>query len=206
MTCPYTSRQLRAYRESIGAPWFELAWSLNVFVVRSEQVGRWDDWLIVCAVDEHGREVYHASPVTGEAWEGEWTDPTHPAGCIYVLDQHAVSAYAPGLHKGRRALRQVGQLRYVRWAGDGVPSVAQLEAMAGAEWAVFVDNRGTHIHDRVSDRQPAKPARDDSEGCVVFLRRPDRDHVLALVAEQLRHRGSDRVSVTFVRAIKLGAR
>jgi len=188
----------KALRESVGAPWFTAPWDLNLIVIRSGRVGRWDDRIVVATVDDTGREIVLVCQATGDAWEGEWTNPTHPDGCIYVLDQHVPGGYALGEHKGRPALRQQRPFHCVRWprTRGTVPTVEELEELAefGHD---FTENRGTHIHNRVSDRAPEAPATNDSEGCTVTLYQHQHAALIELVKVQKRVRGSDVVSPTF---------
>jgi hypothetical protein len=197
---PPTFQQLRAYRLSRGLPWFDDPYDLNLAIVRGELVGEWDDLVCIAYIDEDGREVVESWPCTADAWRGEWADPTHPDGCVYILDQHVPGGYKPGLHRGRLAMRQARPFHYVRWpaALGRVPSVQDLEDRAALHG--FHDNRGTHIHNRVSARTPVRPARDDSEGCVVTLRQHHMRSIRDLVALQQRHVGSAVLSPTFVRA------
>lgn len=193
-----TYEQLRALRQRLSLPWFTDPWDLNLVILRSDEVGRWDDLLCLAYVDGDGREHVEVIPCTSDAWVGEWTSPTHPDGCLYILDQHVPGGYGPGLHKGRPALRQREPFRYVRWPRrDRIPTVDELEALAAS--ASFTGIRGTHVHNRVSDRVPERPARDDSEGCVVVMRAGDIHVVMRLVELQRRHVGTDTVSPTFAR-------
>lgn len=191
-------QRAKALRESIGAPWFTKPWDLNLIVVRSGKVGEWDDRVIVACLDDDGREVVHVCRATGDAWVGEWTDPSHPDGCIFVLDQHVQGGLVLGEHKGRPALRQNKPFHCVRWppARGTVPTVAELEELAefGHD---FTENRGTHLHNRVSNRTPEKPSTDDSEGCTVNLYYHQHIGLIELVKIQRDRIGSAAVSVTF---------
>lgn len=193
--------RLKAYRESIGAPWFVKPWDLNLVIARSGQVGAWDDLIFVACMDDGGRRVVERLTATGDAWEGEWAKPTNPAGCIYVLDQHVPGGLIRGEHKGRPALRQNAPFRYVRWPPDRgrVPTVAELVALPA-----FTGNNGTHLHNRVSNQTPAKPSTDDSEGCTVNLYYHQHSMMIELVETQEDRHGSTVVSPTFCQRSALG--
>jgi len=185
---------MKAYRAKIEAPWFHRPFDLNLFVVRSGNVGLWDDSVLVAFTDDGGRECVESYTVTGDAWYGEWTKPTHSDGCIYVLDQHVSGGLELGLFKSRQAMRQCKDFRYVRWPkGKGyVPSVTELQLQPS-----FSGNRFTHIHNRVSGYAPMKPRTDDSEGCTVFLYQHQYAGFLRLVIEQKKRYGSAIVSPTY---------
>lgn len=185
---------LRSYRGVIGAPWFTAAWDLNLFVMRSNFVGQWDDLVIAATCDDAGRDVVLCCTATGDAWGGEWESPTNAAGCIWTVDQHVKGGLTLGEHKGRPALRQAAPFRYVRWpAGAGhIPTVADLELLPA-----FTANVGTHIHNRASDKTPLEPATDDSEGCVVNLYQHEHAALIRLVEQQKARHGTATVSPTF---------
>jgi hypothetical protein len=187
----------RTYRELNGFPWFVEPWDLNLLVVRSGKVGVWDDVVLVACVDEAGREIVQRVRATGDAWEGEWTEPTHPMGAVYVLDQHVPGGLILGEHRGRPALRQRVAFRCVRWAPDGqVPTVKQLEQLGQVAW--FEEIRGTHLHNRRDGQAPAKPVRDDSEGCTVSLWYHQHAAMIELVKRQQEVHGTAVVSPTFL--------
>ena len=199
---PPTARQCEWYREEQGYPVFREPYDLNLLISRSEAVGQFDDVATWWWYDRDGRVGSWSCVVTSSAWAhpdgGEWVHHTHPAGCVYIVDQHCPGAYRPGLHNSRLALRQQDDrhMLYVRWPpGRGrAPTVPELEALPR-----FRAYCGTHMHDRASARRPDRPARDDSEGCVVYWSRADRDHAHQLIERQIVHVGSDVVSPTFVR-------
>lgn len=195
-----TYEALRQLRYAVGAPWFTEPWDLNLIVLRSGTVGVWDDTVAVALMDGAGREVVHLVCATGDAWSGEWTDPTHPDGCIYVLDQHVPGGLHLGEHKGRPALRQRREFLCVRWPkGAGrVPTVAELEALPP-----FSGLRGTHLHNRHNGQSPAKPRPNDSEGCTVSLYRHEHAGLIELVKVQQELRGSSIVSPTFAKLADL---
>lgn len=191
--------KLREYRNDNGLPWFTKPWDLNVFVLRSGTVGAWDDLVAVCCYDDADRPVIQRVRATGDAWEGEWLDPTHPDGTVYVLDGHYPRGYKYGKHKGRICMRQNADFNCVRWPADGtVPTIAQLEARAAAGHS-FMANRGTHWHNRFSGKAPAKPLKDDSEGCTVSLYYHQHTAGMELVRLQNRYRGTDVASPTFLK-------
>lgn len=194
---------MRAYRDSVDAPWFTKAWDLNLLIARSGRVGQFDDLILLACVDDAGRQHARKFMATGDAWEGEWTDPTHSDGCIYVLDQHVPGGLDLGEHKTRPALRQVKPFRYVRWPGGHVPTVVELEERAAAH--AFTDNRGTHLHNRASGRAPDVPQTDDSEGCTVTLLYPDHVSLIEFVKQQGTYRGSTIVSPTYCKRSALRA-
>lgn len=187
----------RAYRESIGAPWFTAAWDINLIISRDDVVGTWGDRAFACTVDDAERIVVQTIRCTSDAWEGEWAAPSHPDGCVWVLNQHVPGGFTLGEHKGRPALRQARPFLNVRWpASSGVPTVEQLEARANAGFA-FSDVRGTHFHNRVNGDAPARPRPNDSEGCTVSLYYHQHAALIALVERQRDVHGSTVVSPTY---------
>lgn len=193
------TERLRAYRASIGAPWFSAPFDLNAFVARSPNVGRWDDVGLIATCDDAGRDWVLQLTVTSDAWAGEWTSPTNPDGCTYILDGHYPQGFDLGEHRGRPALRQVAPFRYVRWKGDHVPTVAELDALAPVS-GIF----GTHWHNRASDRMPGVPATDDSEGCVVTLPQWEHAALIRLVQIQRDRHGTSKLSPTFCKRAAIG--
>lgn len=194
---------LRALRYAKGLPWFTKPWDLNLVILRSGVVGVWDDLVAMACIDDSGREVLQLARATGDAWEGEWTNPTHPDGCVWVTDQHVPRGFVLGDHKGRPALRQPYEVHfeYVRWPRSmgRVPSVAELEAQPH-----FMAYCGTHLHNRHNGRSPAKPRPDDSEGCTVNLYRHEHAAIIELVKVQKEVHGTAVVSPTFAKLSDLG--
>ena len=64
--------------------------------------------------------------------------------------------------------------------------------------------RGTHWHNRVSNRTPEAPSTDDSEGCTVSLYYHEHLAGIELVKIQKQKRGSAIVSPTFCQRSALG--
>lgn len=191
-------KKLKEYRETRGIPFFTEPWDLNLFVLRSDTVGSWDDLILVTCIDDSRRRIVERIRCTGDASEEEWVDPTHPDGCIYVLDQHVPGGLVLGEFKGRPALRQNADFLYVRWAVDGlIPSVADLEARAADH--SFSANRGTHIHNNWDGKAPPKPRPDESEGCTVPLWRHQHAALIELVRQQQKFVGSAVVSPTYLK-------
>ena len=190
--------RLKSYRLAIGAPWFTDPFDLNLFVFRSGQIGAWDDRVIVACTDDAARPLVESFVATGDAWVGEWKNPTHRDGCIWILNQHVPGGLELGSFKGRPALRQVKPFRYVRWPiGTGrIPMVSDLLALE-TDGADFAANRGTHIHNRVSGRTPNRPAPNDSEGCTVLLYQHQHAALIQLVEEQRARHRTGIVSPTF---------
>lgn len=196
-----TYDQLREVREAMGAPWFTAPWDLNMIIARTNHVGEWDDRIFVACVDDNGREVVESFVCTGDAWEGEWLDPTHSGGCAYVLDQHVVGGLRRGTHKGRDALVQAKPFYFVRWDPETgrVPTVRELEALALEPGRKLYDVRGFNVHDRYNGQAPDKPAKDDSEGCTVQLYKHRHTMLMGMMDLQLEFRGASSVSPTYVR-------
>ena len=191
---------LEQYRRAIDAPWFTSPFDLNLIIARSGNVGIWDDQVLFAFTDDGGRNVVEAYTATGDAWEGEWTDPSNAEGCIYILDQHVPGGLELGKFKNRRALRQQKPYEFVRWPKEynRIPTVAELEALDRQ-----TGNQGTHIHNRVSGLAPLKPGTDDSEGCTVFLYQHQYAGMLRLVEEQKKRHGSTVISPTYCKLTAL---
>lgn len=195
--------RLKEYRLDNGLPWFAKPWDLNAFVIRSGTVGEWDDQVVIVTHDDADRRVIQRVRATGDAWEGEWIYPTHPDGTVYVLDGHYPSGWKYGLHKNRICMRQNADFNCVRWPADGtVPTIAQLETRA-VDGHSFMGNRGTHWHNRFSGKSPAKPQKDDSEGCTVSLYYHQHTAGMELVRLQKRYCGGDVVSPTYLKRSSL---
>ena len=198
-----TCSELRDIRTAAGGRWFTKPFDLNLVIVRSQVLGRWDDTAFWAFTDDAGRELVEAHTVTGDAWEGEWLNPSHRDGCLFILDQHVNAAFAVGKTKvgtknERTCLRQRSPFDYARWVANGsIPTPAQLEALARSG-AKFTAVRYSHLHNRVSGRTPEKPATDDSEGCVVYLYQHQFVAMLELVAQQKARGHGDTVSATFI--------
>lgn len=192
-------KKLKEYRESRGLPWFSKPWDLNLFVLRDGVVGNWRDTVLCTCVDDAGRRVVLRTKCTSDASLHEWTNPTHPDGCIYVLDQHVPGGLVLGEFKGRHALRQKEDFLYVRWPKSKgyVPKVSELEVLAVDH--SFSANRGTHLHNRRDGSAPAKPIPDDSEGCTVNLYRHEHAALIEMVKQQRRFHGSAVVSPTYLK-------
>jgi len=185
--------RLRTYRERIGAPWFTGPHDLNCIILRGEP-GTWGCLAALAYLDLDGVEQVSCYAATSYASAAEWPAPTHPDGCLAILDGHYPGAWAPGEHHGRWALRQVAPMRYVRLTGP-VPSARDLEVAGQA--SSFTALRGTHWHDRRDERTPARPILDDTEGCVVTMSTGAHRKVRRLVELQVEHVGSGVVSPTF---------
>ena len=182
-----------------GYPWFTAPWDLNLICLRTDTVGAWDDLLVCAFSDDAGRQLVYPVTVTADAWAGEWTDPTNPDGCVYILDGRYSVGLTLGEHKGRPALRQVKLFDYVRWPSDRpwVPSGAELRALAESG-ARFSDICGTHAHNDYTTKSTAEPPVDSSEGCIVALHRHEWAGLIELVNQQGRHRGGVTVSLTVI--------
>lgn len=187
----------RGYRGAIDVPWFTAPWDLNLIISRDNAVGTWGDRAFVCFTDDAGRELVQVIRCTSDAWQGEWTAPSHPDGCLWVVNQHIPQGFVLGEHKGRPALRQQRAFLNVRWpAANGVPTTSQLEDRANLGLA-FTEARGTHFHNRVNGDAPERPRPNDSEGCTVSLWQHQHAALISLVKRQLEIRGSSVISPTF---------
>lgn len=190
---------LKKYRKDRDMPWFTKAWDLNLFIIRSGNVGAWDDFVVYCCRDDSYREITLQMAATGDAWEGEWLNPSHPDGTVYVLDGHYPGGMELGKYKDRVCLRQRKSFSNVRWPADGtVPTIDQLETRAAGGHA-FLDIRGTHLHNSFDGKAPLKPRRNESEGCTVPLYRHMHAAGMELVEQQKEYRGSAIVSPTFLK-------
>ncbi len=195
--------RLRAAREKDGARFWTKPWDLNLFVLRGNVVGTWDDVVLVATVDDCQREVLLRCAATADAWSGEWLNPTAKGGCIYTLNGTYPRGLELGIFKGRVALRQVAPFRYVRWPDrHRIPTVPELEALGSA--AGFTDTVGTHVHNRISDKTPLNPATDDSEGCTVTLYQHEHAALIRLSQQQRERHGTGILTPTFAERAALG--
>ena len=190
--------KLREFRLDNGLPFFDQAWDLNLFMVRDDIIGEWTDEAIIITHDNAGRPVVHRCIMTGDASESEWTDPTHPNGCLWVLPGHYAGGYHRGLHKGRKCFRQRRDFNNVRWPKSmgRVPTASELIERGKVHG--FMDIRGTNWHNRFSGQAPVKPKPGDSEGCPVNLYYHQHEGAIMLGDLQQKYRGSSIVSPTFL--------
>ena len=191
-----TIQQVKKYQEDRGRPWFTGRYDLNLCCFRNESVGDWGDWICLAYTNEDGCQVMECFPASLDAWWGEWLKPTHKDGCIFIVDQFVKAAYARGPHNGRPAIRQIASFVYVRWPRgmDRQPSVDELEARR--ERFGFAEIRWTNLHDRVSDKNPDRPATDDTEGCLLTRFRKDLKRIRYLFEMQEKHIGNPNVSLS----------
>lgn len=194
-------QRLRDYYRGRSYRWETEPYRLNLCFIRGFRLDAWDDRSALMWVDDLGVEHCRLHTVTTDASAEEWTRPTHPDGCLYVLDGQYVGGLAPGLHRGRPALRQQVPYRCVRWTGQYVPSPDELEALGAY---AFWGNQGTHWHNRASAHEPERPKRGDSQGCTVSLSSSDHDEAMALVDLQGERTGSYTVSPVYARAWEIG--
>jgi hypothetical protein len=189
---------LKAYRVSNGLPWFTKTWDLNLFMVGDGTIGTWGDEAVLLTHDDANRRVIHRCVATRDAWEGEFKNPTHPDGCVWVMPGHYAGGLKAGHHKNRIAMVQVAPFKNVRWPPGmrHVPSVNELIKLGETE--SFMANRATNWHNRASHLAPMKPKTDDSEGCMVNLYYHQHVGAMRLVQNQLKARGSDVVSPTYL--------
>ena len=189
--------QLEDYCRAKGYPWYTEPYRLNLVYLRGEGVGAWDDRCCVSWVDKSGMRFTRLITVSTEASLEEWTNPTHPDGCIWIKDGCYVDAFEVGLHKGRPALRQRKAFDYVRWTESGAPTFQDL--MDLPEGLVFTAVRGTHHHNRVSAQEPDRPKDGDSEGCVLTKSQGDHIELMGLMAIQVREARHKYLSPVFAR-------
>lgn len=191
---------LASYRQELNVPVHVGPFNLNLDFFRGSKVGVWDDLAVMWCTDTVGRPVVQVSLVSTDAWDGEWTDPTHPDGCIYTLDGYVAGGFYLGEFRGRPALLQRADFPYVRWVDRGrVPTVRNLELRANKEGVRFYAQRGTHWHNQIGRDSPAKPKANTTEGCTLSLYAHEHDAQMGLVRSQMEHRGTSIVSPNFRR-------
>lgn len=188
---------LKRYRLSRKMPWFDKPWDLNLFILRDNEIGSWRDRIVGVTVDDRGHIVIQSNTASSDASAGEWANPTHPKGCVWVAEQHVPGGYVLGQHNKRIALRQRKPFKCVRWPPSmgRIPTVAELRALVATHG--FVDNRSTNLHNRASGRTPDAPKLNDTEGCPINLYYHEHIALMELVIQQRRFRGSAVVSPTF---------
>ena len=160
---PTILRHVRALGHSV----FEKGrYNLNIIAVRSPDPisGAMDDALVVAYRDGGGAWICRWWPATVDPMPGYLRQPIHQDGTAILCPGQYRGAYELGLHRGRRALVQVGPVRV--WRDDDRDTV--LDWHGDIAEGFFAIN----VHDRAGPMDTA------SAGCIVL----DRAHLPAVLA------------------------
>jgi hypothetical protein len=91
-------------------------WELNIFGIRNDsaQCNSFDDTMLIVFKDHYGDDTLAAFSCTTDAGLYWLLHPMQVVGCIIMKEGNYPKAYKIGLHRGYKALEQIGNIRYVR--------------------------------------------------------------------------------------------
>lgn len=91
-------------------------WELNIIGIRNDtaQCNSFDDTICVLFKDHYGDDTLVAFSCTTDAGLYWLLHPLNVDGCIIMKEGQYHNAYKIGLHRGYKALQQIGNIRYVR--------------------------------------------------------------------------------------------
>lgn len=91
-------------------------WELNIIGIRNDnaQPNSFDDTMCVLFKDHYGDDTLITFSCTTDAGLYWLLHPMNVDGCIIMKEGHYPNAYKIGLHRGYKALKQIGNIRYVR--------------------------------------------------------------------------------------------
>lgn len=191
---------IHTIRRAVSAPWFDAVWSLNLLAVRHPRAlapdrpaGVFIDrlcWAVRVPCGSSTVELGFVSRATTTPTKHWLVAPLNPDGTAIVEPGHYPLSHAPGLHHGRSALVQCGDLR-IRRDGDrdgfAEPYGPVLLAPASCK---------LNIHDAVG-----KDAADyASAGCLVLESTAHKDTLVSAVKQQASFGLGAKVSLTLVDA------
>ena len=186
-------RKVRDVIKSKGYVWFESPYDLNMFGVRNETriPDKFDDVIGVCWKDHNGMENLLSFPATTDPGLFYLRNPINVKGTgILDFGQHR-KMWRIGKHKGSPALVQVCPCRAIR--DYNRDSYLDFDSQR-KETGLF----GCNFH-RANPSGTTKKVDKWSAMCQVPAKASDVDVVLALVALQKQHIGSDFVTYTLLK-------
>ena len=166
-------------------------YDLNIVGIRSSRTlcNTFDDLLTVFYKNTEGQQIFQVFPATTDPGLYWLEHPMHVEGTAIILPGQYQGAYQLGLHRSYRALKQVGQMDYVRDANrDNRLDIAGLKRHRGVI--------GANIH-RASPTGTSSRVDKWSAGCQVFADYADFEHFLLICEKAARYWGN-RFSYTLL--------
>jgi len=108
--------QLELAMRKKGYPLKSGHYELNIIGVRNDNAkpNSFDDTICVLFTDEYGDRVLLCWSCTTDPGTYWLEHPMNVEGCLIMKEGHYPDAYKIGLHKGYKALEQIGKIHYVR--------------------------------------------------------------------------------------------
>jgi len=108
--------QLKEALTKKGYPIKTGEWELNIIGIRNDnaQPNSFDDTMCVLFKDQYGDDTLIAFSCTTDAGLYWLLHPMNVDGCIIMKEGNYPDAYKIGLHRGYKALKQIGKICYVR--------------------------------------------------------------------------------------------
>ncbi|MGZ4038062.1 MAG: hypothetical protein ACXVPQ_09570 [Bacteroidia bacterium] len=108
--------QLKNAMKKKGYPLMTGEYELNIIGIRnnSAKPNSFDDTILVLFKDEYNDDVLLAFSCTTDPGLYWLEHPMVSEGCLIMKEGHYSNVYKIGLHKGYKALQQVGKIHYVR--------------------------------------------------------------------------------------------
>lgn len=109
-------QQLKIAMVKKGYPLKTGAYELNIIGIRNDnaKANSFDDILCVLFVDEYGDDTLLTFPCTTDPGLYWLKNPLNVNGCAIMKEGHYTDVYKLGLHRGYKALEQVGKIKFVR--------------------------------------------------------------------------------------------
>lgn len=91
-------------------------WDINIIGIRNDnsKPNSFDDTICVLFKDHYGDDTLSVFSCTTDAGLYWLLHPLNVDGCIIMKEGHYTDVYKIGLHRGYKALEQIGSIRYVR--------------------------------------------------------------------------------------------
>jgi hypothetical protein len=107
--------QLKRALSKKGYPIKKGEWELNIIGIRNEnaQPNSFDDTICLLFKDHYGDDTLLTFSCTTDVALFWSAHPTNVEGCIVMKEGHYPNAYKMGVCYGYKALKQVGEIRYV---------------------------------------------------------------------------------------------
>lgn len=108
--------QLKEALTKKGYPIKTGEWELNIIGIRNDnaQPNSFDDTMCVLFKDQYGDDTLITFSCTTDAGLYWLLHPMNVDGCIIMKEGNYPDAYKIGLHRGYKALKQIGNICYVR--------------------------------------------------------------------------------------------
>jgi len=111
-----TIQQLKNAMHKKGYPLKTGEYELNIIGIRNDNAkpNSFDDTICVLFTDEYQDEVLLAFSCTTDPGLFWLQNPMTVEGCAIMKEGHYPNVYKVGLHRGYKALQQIGKMAYVR--------------------------------------------------------------------------------------------